>query len=342
VKPHLGSIPESKKRFIFRADASQEIGVGHVLRVFTIAEELVLRGYEVIFVGKYSEIDWMENRIKGMRAINLHLHEEEIKINSSTDILIIDSYTIDPLSPFVSLKKWLKVVAIVDDSTPSYIANLYIHCGPGMIELSRFSNSNSQLVSGTGYLAIRESIRNVKYRSQGNTVAATLNILVIGGGTDPLQFVLQIAELLNGMEKDFIVKLITKESSSFDLLDERFVLISPGLDLEKEMEKTDLVLTLSGTSSWDFISCGFPTGVACGFENQRSNHEYQISNNLALDIGSIGLNGKFDFHIENISELIRNSDLRENLSERALSSVDSKGALRIAELLIGLGNEHLQ
>ena len=113
------SIPETKKRFIFRADASLKLGVGHVLRVFSIAEELASRGQTVIFIGDYSEIAWLENRIKSMSSQILYFTENEIRIDRTTDILIIDSYTIDPRAPFISQDKWAKIVAIVDDATPT-------------------------------------------------------------------------------------------------------------------------------------------------------------------------------------------------------------------------------
>ena len=41
-------------RYVLRADASESIGAGHVMRSSAIAEELIARGENVVFVG----YDW--------------------------------------------------------------------------------------------------------------------------------------------------------------------------------------------------------------------------------------------------------------------------------------------
>ena len=46
-------------RFIFRADASRENGSGHVMRSSVLAEEAISRGYECIFIGEISDLDWV-------------------------------------------------------------------------------------------------------------------------------------------------------------------------------------------------------------------------------------------------------------------------------------------
>jgi hypothetical protein len=50
-------------RFVFRADASREIGSGHVMRSSVLAEEAISRGFECVFIGKISDLDWVAKRI---------------------------------------------------------------------------------------------------------------------------------------------------------------------------------------------------------------------------------------------------------------------------------------
>ena len=42
-------------RYVLRADAPEFIGAGHVMRSSAIAEELIARGENVIFVGQVSD-----------------------------------------------------------------------------------------------------------------------------------------------------------------------------------------------------------------------------------------------------------------------------------------------
>ena len=59
-------------RYVLRADASQTIGAGHVMRSSAIAEELIARGKEVLFIGKISNLPWVENRISGLGFTEIH------------------------------------------------------------------------------------------------------------------------------------------------------------------------------------------------------------------------------------------------------------------------------
>lgn len=53
-------------RYVLRADASQSMGAGHVMRSSAIAEELIARGEDVIFVGQISDLPWVEERIASL------------------------------------------------------------------------------------------------------------------------------------------------------------------------------------------------------------------------------------------------------------------------------------
>ena len=78
-------------RFVFRADASLSIGSGHVMRLFSIAEEAISHGIPCDFVGDFSEVAWLENRAQtiGFEKILSVVNYESLNSNS---VLIIDSY----------------------------------------------------------------------------------------------------------------------------------------------------------------------------------------------------------------------------------------------------------
>ena len=59
-------------RYVLRADASQSIGAGHVMRSSAIAEELIARGEDVIFVGQISDLPWVEERIASLGFTHIH------------------------------------------------------------------------------------------------------------------------------------------------------------------------------------------------------------------------------------------------------------------------------
>jgi spore coat polysaccharide biosynthesis predicted glycosyltransferase SpsG len=232
--------------------------------------------------------------------------------------------------------KWLKIVALIDTGAPKYRANLYIHCGTNDKIKSDYMFENSRFIGGAEYLPIRKSIREIKYKSKNIRHKDPIRILIIGGGTDPLNFVSSLSLELQELQQEFEAIIVSEKVDILKLLDRRFAQIAIGESFEKELVKTDLVLTLAGTSSWEFLSSGFPLGIALGFDNQRDNFEFQRENRLAIDIGNFNKEKVFEFNRKNLLEILENRELRAELSLKANSSVDGLGAIRIVRKLVEL------
>ncbi len=330
------SVPDVQRRYIFRADASPAIGAGHVMRLFSIIEEMLECEMNVLLVGIIEDIPWIEQRLKNFGDKLKFVSENKFISDPSNDVLIIDSYTLDLKSDFVAKKKWLRVVALIEVGTPRYVADLYIHCGTNIEIEHEYQSVFSQFIGGIEYLPIRKSIREIKYEPRDNLDIRPIRILVVGGGTDPLDFVKNLATELSKLDQEFQAVLISDNPQILIGLDDRFSRRSIGTNLESELLKSDLVLTLSGTSSWDFLSCGFPIGIAMGFQNQEDNFEFQIKNKLAIKIGHFTSKNQFEFDSKNLTTVIESHDLRLELSRMARSKVDSLGAKRITEVLFNL------
>lgn len=326
-------------RYVFRADASPEIGAGHVMRLCSIIEEMLERELVVLLVGNIKGILWLAKRVETLGNKLKFIEENDFISNSSSDVLIIDSYTLDVDSDFFTKKKWLKIVALVEVGTPKYRADLYIHCGTNSKIESHYKFLNSKFIGGIEYLPIRKSIQKIENQLRNVGDIHRLRILVVGGGTDPLDFVKKFSFELLKFKQEFHAVLISDQPDICTPLDGRFSQRSIGANLESELVDSDLIFTLSGTSSWDFLSCGFPIGIAMGFENQEDNYEFQISNKLAIGIGKFTSKNMFEFNIENINSLIQSHDLRMELSRMARMKVDSLGVERIVKALVELARE---
>ena len=87
-------------RYVLRADASESIGSGHVMRSSAIAEELIARGENVVFVGQISDLPWVEERIASLGFTQIHNNPGDFNSNPNSDVLLLDSYEISASDDF--------------------------------------------------------------------------------------------------------------------------------------------------------------------------------------------------------------------------------------------------
>jgi spore coat polysaccharide biosynthesis predicted glycosyltransferase SpsG len=325
-----------KRRYVFRADASDQMGSGHVMRVYSIIEKMLEENLDVILVGNIVGLPWLTELLDQMIGKIKLIEKENFVFNPMQDVLIIDSYTIKPNDDFLKKENWFKIVALVEIGTPKYLADLYIHCGTNKQIGLEFGISDNRLKSGLNYIPIRKSLKEIRFRLNEVNALDQIKILVVGGGTDPLGFVPKVARELIKLDEQFQAILFSNARNLLHMLDSRFIQRNIGSDLEKYLIDSDLVLTLSGTSSWEFLSCGFPLGIALGFDNQRDNFKFQTHNKIAIGIGNFSLVGGFNFNFENIRRLVKDRELRQELSQTALTKVDGFGVARILDEILKL------
>lgn len=319
-------------RFVIRANGSAEIGVGHVMRSCAIAEELIDGGQEVVFVGEIWSIPWVQARVSELGFSNIYEHLNEFQPNPKTDMLILDSYEIDPLDLFLRQELWRGIVAIVDGATPQVFADLYIHPGTDTSWNPPSLARHIKFLSGINYIPIRRAIQTFKLELEPSS-KAELKILVIGGGSDFLDFCGAIGNKLHKLPEQFSATFFAGPKTSLPP-DVRFTIVTIGAKIENFLNDVDLIFTTAGTSSWEFLSCGFPIGLACAVDNQVANYQYQTKEHLAIGIGKTNNDGNWDLDINAIQKLVENSEFRSELSARATQIIDGKGSARIADAIM--------
>lgn len=319
-------------RFVVRADASAKIGAGHVMRCCAIAEELIDRGQEVVFVGEIKSIPWVQERVSELGFSNVYEYPKKFQPNPESDMLILDSYEIDPLDSFLRQEDWLGIVAIVDGATPKIFADLYIHPGSETAWLPPSLTKYFQFLSGIDFIPIRRAIRTLSLRDRSLS-EAELKILIIGGGSDFLDFCGAIGYKLHKLPEQFSATFFVGPNTNLPP-DIRFTTVTIGTKIENFLEDVDLIFTTAGTSSWELLSCGFPIGLACAVGNQVANYQYQTEEHLAIGVGKTNNNGDWELNTNAIQKLVANSEFRAELSKKASKIVDGQGSARIADAIL--------
>jgi len=317
-------------RYVLRADASQSIGAGHVMRSSAIAEELITRGEDVIFVGQISDLPWVEERIASLGFTHIYNESRGFISNPGFDVLLLDSYKIDRNDAFITPENWLYIVSMVDELTPNYHCTLRIHPG---LDSNWVGKSKVPILAGPKYIPFRTSIsRNMHAPSQEQH---SLRIAVVAGGSDPHGLVNEIAKILAAIPEQFEVYLFSN-SMGYSPLDTRFRVIEVGRQLDELTRNVDLVLTTASTSGLEFLARGLCVGIACAVGNQEQYYGSLGALNVAAQLGVRNLDNNWELDEEMIYSLITSRELRGNLIAKAKGLIDFKGASRIVDAITNL------
>ncbi len=317
-------------RYIIRADASRDMGTGHVMRTSAIAEEIIARGQTAIFIGQISDLPWLEERISTIGFTYIFQSSEDFISKPETDVLVLDSYKIDINDPFITPENWLHVVSIVDELTPNYPCTLRIHPG---IDSSWSGDSKTSILSGPMYIPIRSSLSKNLYT--GNQRSRELSIAVVAGGSDPYGLVEEIAKILTKIPSQFKVYLFSTSDFS-DFMDPRFHFFPVGKHFDELTKDIDLVLTTASTSSLEFLARGMCVGIVCAVNNQQQNYLVLGELGVVAQLGVRSTNGNWNLDESMIHSLVMSDRLRRNLIEKARGLINFNGASRIVDAITSL------
>jgi spore coat polysaccharide biosynthesis predicted glycosyltransferase SpsG len=318
-------------RFIFRADASREIGSGHVMRTSVLAEEAISRGYECVFIGEIMDLDWVKTRVIGLGFSQILTSDESFTPDVESDVLVLDSYTLPISDSFIAKIKWKMVLSICDAITPKYDVDIELHPG---IENLNVTQSRPKVISGADYILIRKGIEKSNRSSNSENLP---RVLIVGGGSDPFGFVREISSAIYSLNLGLEVHQFSDEISP-DRPESGFVTHRIGPELDSIAGDFDLVFTTASTSSLEFIAREIPVGVACAVNNQEDYYEQLQQLGLAAPIGAFNSNGKWDLNMHSIKELIQSKEKRQSLNEAMCGLIDLNGAARVVDALISFAS----
>jgi spore coat polysaccharide biosynthesis predicted glycosyltransferase SpsG len=315
-------------RYVLRSDASLEQGSGHVLRSLAIFEELKSRGHEIVFVGRITNLSWVDEKIRQAGFKNVFEEENDFLHNSLNDVLVLDSYEIDTNSPFVDKLKWHRVVTIVDDFTPAYSSDLMVR--PSILAVTD-NVTGSKVLSGLKYFPLRNDIRKTNADSDASSL---FRVIVVGGGTDFKNFASTVSQVLKKSSFEMSVTFVTK-NVEISGLDDRFRVIPPGLEVEKFISNANLAFTTASTSAIEFIAREIPIGIACAVPNQEDYFQVLPNLGLAVQIGRFKQDD-WDLDEDAILDLLENHSRHSVMREQMKGMFDLNSTSRIVDEILKL------
>lgn len=293
-----------KKAFI-RADASVQIGTGHVMRCLTLAGDLACEGWQVFFVirdlpGNLAALIQKNGYgINVLPAVELAAGENQFEalgrrwredaeetgwfmLQQQTEAdfcrLIVDHYALDAQWE-QSLRSVTDEIMVIDD-----LANRYHDCDI-LLDQNYYRDMQGRyqglvpqqcrLLLGPRYALLRSEFRRVKEHLQQRD-GVLRRLLVFFGGSDPTQETLKTLRAIGllecrGMSVDVVVGLSNPGRKEIEQLCAPMAGVHFHCQVDNMAEliaRADLAIGAGGTATWERCYLGLPALLVAVAENQ--------------------------------------------------------------------------
>ncbi len=335
-----------------RADGSAKIGMGHLMRCLSIALALKETEKNVLFITNNDQSKiFLEE--KGFKSVLLTGEYDSMEAEVEDTLEIIKEYKI-PVVLVDSYQATEKYLALLNAVVPVFYMDDLGRMGltvKGLINYNIYGammgyqecyTAATRLVLGSSYAPVKAAFKNTPYAIRENVS----NILITMGGSDALNIVGQLGELLlEHLPKDVkltlvcgrfsphlgsVLKLIETENGKG-----RVEVLTDVSDMWNVMQRCDLAIAAAGSTMYELCTMGVPTICCYYVENQRRMAECFGERTSMKNAGDFS--EEPDHVLQEIVKhtlvLLKEENLRKKLSLEMQSVTDGMGAYRITEVL---------
>lgn len=341
-------------RVAIRADASVQIGSGHVIRSLTLAQVLQSRGTIVSFVCRELPghlCDYLESH----GYATARLPHEPLSVSSEQDAsetmtsigaleldwIIVDHYDLDKRWESEMRRHAAKVMVIDDLANRGHDCDLLLDQNFFTDAKQRYiphvANNCPQLL-GPCFALLRPQFATARatLRERDGSVK---RVLVYFGGSDPSEETAKTLRAMQGyassLEVDVIIGTHNVQKGVIERLVEGFArgrCFSYVENMAELMSEADLFVGTAGSSTWERCCLGLPSLVITNAENQIEPIANLAAHGVLLHAGHAAQLTEKQLG-ELLAGLIADAGTLRSFSAKSMELVDGKGAERCADRL---------
>ena len=287
------------EQLVIRADATAQIGTGHVMRCLALAQAWDNTLQDVVFIGRIT-VEWLKERLKSEGAVvhyladELPLEEEPQQVlNQLSEYnscwVVLDGYHFSYQCQ-LAIKNVGFHLLVIDDYNhlDTYCCDILLNQNIGA-EKFVYHGEIGKIVRGVEHALIRSEFlalaNHVTQREEKKTVQ---NVLVTLGGGDIAQH-LELLVALKDTSSDLCLRIVSGATSpkilseffegcsaSVEILDNVF-------DMPQQMLWCDVCVTAGGSTCWELAFLKIPFAVFSVAENQNEIVRYLLEHDVAKD-----------------------------------------------------------
>lgn len=341
--------------FGIRVDANEIIGMGHVMRCLSIAEELRMRGEPVAFIIADRRSEKMIVS-KDFRVICLHSTWDDLnkEVEGLVNVietlgittLLIDSYYVTE-TYLRAVRQYTRTIYIDDLDAFIYPVDVLVNYNIYAEDLCyakryREAGLDTQFVLGCSYAPLRAEFSNVNKEIKENIS----NILITSGGTDTYNVIGNILEMLvrqpwfSNLEYYIVLGRFSVHAKGLEKKWKRYEnvhLLMNVSNMSEYMRCCDIAITAGGVTTYELCACGVPSVMYTLADNQLQIAQTVFKKNLIPWVGDIreNMDNCLDLIVSYIEKL-SDVDRRREMSMKMQEIVDGKGGKRLVNSIVNV------
>jgi UDP-2,4-diacetamido-2,4,6-trideoxy-beta-L-altropyranose hydrolase len=341
------------QQLFIRADATFQIGIGHLMRCIALAQKWMSSGGSVTFI-THCESENLRQKIceEGFNLVRLKgSHPQSSDFETTCSIvnkskqswLILDGYHFTPDYQKAIRNTGIKLM-IIDDYNhhPVYDVDFILNQNIGA-EFFRYNcDSNATQLLGCDYTILRKEFR--QYKQNKRVILQKANrIIVTMGGADPDNITLKVLNTLDLLgDSSLDVKIIAGPSNHN--ADSLRTAASQSLfnceiyhDVEKMsvlMDWADLAIGAGGSTCWELAFMGVPSLIIIVDDNQEKIAHGLEEKGVIINLGWHSLLDEKEC-AEKIQGLLFDQNKRAIMSQQSKQIIDGTGVDRIVSMMQG-------
>lgn len=335
----------------FRCDVDVETGVGHLVRCVALAEELLGRGVEVVFLSDLGGVEWAERQLSS-RSIPVgqpaHAAADVSRQAASLalDAVVLDGYRLDPETGRTLRRAGIVVLNVVDAEFGRQDADIYLDQNLDSEHSSFAMPDGGERLAGIRYVLLRDVVRVERPSTpRAPRTWAVLDVLAFFGGTDAFGAGPVVVPLILRTGAPMHIRVVAPRPEIARHLEalptgqgQRVEILGPRDDMPRLATTSDLVAAASGSSAWELMCLGVTTAVVAVSDNQQVSYQVLLDEGIALGLGRLDelrLGAKAQqLAVRDLSDLLRDHDRRAAMSALGWALVDGRGRERVADALM--------
>jgi len=296
------------KTFWFGCQSNSKVGLGHVSRCVSLAEEIESRGHFSCF----SHVSNLDSR--GQELLTLSSLKSECSCNSKPDVVIYDSYDLDFIQKD-QISTEAKVVLLVDDVSLPLSADAYLEAST--IKNWKPLNEEAPVFKFDCNPILRMAFDIPLYSLN---FSPPFDVIINLGAAKDFQLILDVLlrQIRSRTDFNHRITILTGSNSILEIVHANETsdldLIEGTYNLRDLIGSHSFVISAAGVTAWELISLGVPGFLIGVVNNQIEQLEY--FNKLGLRNGIFFQHdSSFSTQISNLLDSMSFVDTAKNAQE---------------------------